>query len=76
MFNVLRSSSADGTIPLTDPLDYETQSWHVLILQVCDVRGSCSDVANLTISVDDVNEPPIFSPDNVALTVLEELVGV
>lgn len=67
LFNI---SSTDGTVVLSDTLDREMRSQHVLFIEASD--GSNVDMLRLLVSVDDINDnAPVFSSNLYRATVNE-----
>lgn len=82
MFNVEINSNKDGNLMIRQPLDYETMPVHTFTVEVREdlaVRTPENNriaitTATVTIKVQDVDEPPVFSQPSYTFTVLEERV--
>lgn len=80
MFNVEINSEKNGNLMLRQPLDYETTPVHTFTVEVREelaVRTpensrSAITTATVTVKVQDVDEPPVFSQPSYTFTVLEE----
>ena len=59
---------------LQRPLDYETQTTHVILFVVCDAT-LCTEEKNITVHVENRNDPPVFSPTYIDVELVENLVG-
>lgn len=63
-----------GVLTVTNPLDYESQTWHVLTVRATDsVTGAFSE-ASVEVEVEDVNDnAPVFSKPVYSVNITEEL---
>lgn len=58
------SVTTNGVVTLTQPLDFETTSSYVINIQVSDTAGNSTN-SILTLTVANINEPPVAQDDNV-----------
>ncbi|KAL6478961.1 hypothetical protein MHYP_G00123940 [Metynnis hypsauchen] len=70
----------EGMLSVVKPLDYESTMFHTLLIKVenedplvPDVIYGPSSTATVYITVQDVNEGPVFSPDPLMVTKLENI---
>ena len=64
-------NSNTGLITLAQSLDYETNPWHRLTVQASDPFGN-ADFATVRITVTDIPDAPIFTPDAHTVTIAED----
>ncbi|XP_040023569.1 cadherin-7 [Gasterosteus aculeatus] len=81
VFNITTDESTqDGVIVLLKPLDFETKSTFSLRIEATNRNidsdflsaGPFSDTASVRVTVEDVNEPPVFSPPLSRMLVSED----
>ncbi|XP_054478651.1 cadherin-7-like isoform X2 [Anoplopoma fimbria] len=81
MFNITTDENTqDGVIILLKPLDFETKSTFSLRIEATNRNidsnflsaGPFSDTTSVKVTVEDVNEPPVFSPPLSKMVVFED----
>ncbi|MEQ2267136.1 Cadherin-13 [Xenotaenia resolanae] len=70
----------EGMLSVVKPLDYETTALHTLLIRVenedplvPEVGYGPSSTATVHVTVEDINEGPVFSPDPLIVTKMENI---